>query len=451
MLGSYAYNFDYASLPPETIAKAKTLLMHDMGVGLAGHTGDTPQIAASAATRIYGSAGDGGAMATSFVLNRKVPLAHAVFANAALFHYRTQEDTHLGALAHFGPNIIPICLALGESLNKSGKEIIEAMVAGYQVGAAVGSVSAKETTARGFRASSIYGAFAGAVAGGKLLGLNEQQMQNAVSLAANFGMGLNETWVAGTMEYAIQIGMTAVNGLMAATLAKEGMEAAGSALDGRSGFYRAYAGMENVREQVEEALSVKYQIYAVTMKYYCCCALTQSPVTAVLNLLGKQPVKPEEIRHVNIRMNAAEAVYPGTMEKGPFRKFGGSLMSAPYCTAAALKFGTITMEGMTSFDDPVLNDLIANSDVIPDEKVGPLSCVIEIETKDGRTLTEALNVNAEFFNFSFQQDVEILRDMLPEMKFDKGQFEQLVGYISQFETLENVAVVAGHLGQPGRA
>ncbi len=449
MLAKYACDFSYDSLPPEAIAKAKTLLLHDMGVGLAAYTGDTPHIAARAAGAIYGAADGKGTGATSMVLNGKVPIAQAVFGNAAMFHYRTQEDTHLGVLAHFGPNVISVCLALCETLNKSGRELIEAMVAGYQIGAAVGSVSARQTTPRGFRASSTYGAFAGAVAAGKLYGLDERQMQNAIGLAANFAIGLNETWVAGSMEYAIQVAQTAVNGLMAATLAREGMEAAPTALEGKAGFYRAYAGIEDGRAALEEALKVKYQIYAVTMKYYCACALTQSPITAVFNLLKKSPVSPQEIRHITIRMNPDEANYPGTMEKGPFNRFAGSLMSASYCVATALKNGTITMAGMTDFDDPVINDLIGKSDVVADPAFKPLCCAVEIETGDGRALREELDITSEFFNFSFKQAAELLRNMLPEMKIDATQFEALVADVARFEELPDVTSIMELLGRPG--
>ena len=197
-------------------------------------------------------------------------------------------------------------------------------MAGYQVGAAVGSVSAPVTTARGFRASSIYGQFGGAVAAGKLLGLSQQQLANAVSFAADFGMGLNETWLAGTMDYSIEVGMAAANGLMAAMLAKEGGEAAETALEGRAGFYRAYAGMEDVRSRVEEGLAKKYQIFDVTLKPFNVCAVNQSPVTTALNLLGKTPVDPKAVSKITIRLNPIEANYPGINSKGPFRRYGGA-------------------------------------------------------------------------------------------------------------------------------
>ena len=445
ILGSYAYNFKYDHLPKEVIEKAKTCLLHDLGVAAASYDSEPVQVAIKAAGPIFGKGdkkeGKKSSCATVLVKGSKVPLGHAVFVNSVMFHSRTQEDTHMGALTHFGPNVIPISLALGESLHKSGREVIEAIVAGYQVGAAVGSVTAKESTAKGFRASSIYGQFGGAVAAGKLLHLREQQLAHAVSFAASFALGLNETWLAGTMDYAIQVGMAAANGLMAAMLAKEGGEAAETALEGRAGFYRAYAGVEGMRAQVEEALAKKYQIYDVTLKPFNVCAVNQSTVTTALNLLGKAPVDLKAVSKIAIRLNPVEAAYPGVNSKGPFRRYGGSLMSAQYCVATALKHKGITMGGMLEFDDPVINDLVSKGEVIADERLNPFCCVLEIETKDGRKRVEELNITSKFYDYPFDRDAELLRGILPEMKIKPRRFEKLVKEVSGLENLEDVSSI----------
>lgn len=353
LLASYAYHFKYEDLPQEAIAKAKTLVLHDLGVATTSYEAAPVQIALKATSSMFGK-GDKN-LATVLVKGSKVPLYQAVFVNSVMFHFRTQEDTHMGTLSHFGPNIIPNTLALGECFHRSGREMIEAIVAGYQVGASVGCVSAKESTAKGFRASSIYGQFGAAVAAGKLLKLNQQQFAHAISFAASFGLGLNETWLAGTMDYSIQVGMSASNGLMAAMLAKEGGEAAETALEGRAGFYRAYAGLENVRPKLEEELAKKYQIFDVTLKPFSVCANNQSPVTAVFNILGRTEVDPSKVKKIKVSLNPVEANYPGINSKGPFSRYGGSLMSTAYCVATALKHKRITMNGMLEFNDPVIN------------------------------------------------------------------------------------------------
>jgi len=77
------------------------------------------------------------------------------FANGVMFHSRGQEDTH--GTMHIGTTVIPTALAVAEWKKSSGKDLLAAIIAGYEVAAAIGKELTPLTTPRGFRASPIYG------------------------------------------------------------------------------------------------------------------------------------------------------------------------------------------------------------------------------------------------------------------------------------------------------
>ncbi|MBN1365510.1 MAG: MmgE/PrpD family protein [Syntrophaceae bacterium] len=438
LLANYAVDLKFDQIPDKVIEKAKTCLLNGLGVALTSYNYDPVNITMRATTSAFGDVAENSHRATVVGQGKKVSLAQAVFVNGMMFHIRGQEDTYFPTMSHFGPIMVPVVLALGESYQRTGKEVIEALIIGYQVAAVAGSVSEKISTTRGFRASSIYGQFGSAAAAGKLLKLNKKEMANAMRFAANQGCGLNQVWMSGTMEYSIHMSQAALGGLLSAVLAKEGGEAAEKALEGKAGFYRAYAGVEQeVIEPLRRVLKEKYHILDVSYKPFNICGLNLSPVIAVLELMKKTDINPDEIAKIKLGMNPEEAAHLGTNNKGPYIRFLDTAMSAQYCVATAIKHRKMTMAGMLEFDDPQIMDLVGKCSLISDENCQPLCCYIEIETKDGKKHKNELIIDEFFYDYSFEREAEILRGMQPEMGISPSKFEKLVDALSHFETVTN--------------
>jgi 2-methylcitrate dehydratase PrpD len=98
-------------------------------------------------------------------------------------------------------------------------------------------------------------------------------------------------------------------------------------------------------------------------------------------------------------MNPYETGYAGMDSKGPFSTIGGTLMSIPFCIALTLLRGDPTMQAMTNYDDAAVNALVGRIDLIPDEGVARLCCIIEAELEDGSTETIDKRVTTDDFNF----------------------------------------------------
>ncbi len=118
--------------------------------------------------------------------------AEAAFANATLGHGLVREDMHTGAVSHLGVVIFPTLLALAQRQRASGRDFILGAVCGYEIGAAVGRAIMDQEMVRRFRPTGITGPLAGAIAGSRLLALDEDASVSALGFAANATGGLNE-------------------------------------------------------------------------------------------------------------------------------------------------------------------------------------------------------------------------------------------------------------------
>src|SRR4029077_20635230 len=133
----------------EALEKLRCNLLHDLGCALAAHTEGEPLRAAVRDRRPQ--------EATLICDGERVTAEHAAFANAALMHTRAQDDTHFAAKTHVGSAVMPAAYAIAERDGLSGAAFAPAVIAGCEVAAAVGERLAAPSTARGFRATPVFG------------------------------------------------------------------------------------------------------------------------------------------------------------------------------------------------------------------------------------------------------------------------------------------------------
>lgn len=266
-LGKFASELSFKNIPTEVVSKAKACLLNGIGIGLSCANMETAR-AARRIVKEYEKVTDRGG--TLLGDGTKVSLMGSAFANGVMFHSRGQEDTH--GTMHLGTTVIPTSLAVSEWTGSSGQDLITAVVAGYEVAAAIGKELTAKTTPRGFRASPIYGIFGSVTAAGKLLKLGPAQMNHALGHAAAFAFGTLEALLTGTMEVFFENGMANRSGIMAALVAQTGMPGGATALEGPAGFSKAFADTRENLERIGSTLGKKWEIMTVFFKSYATCA-----------------------------------------------------------------------------------------------------------------------------------------------------------------------------------
>jgi len=427
-LAKFVCHLKYEDIPQPVVEKIKTCILHAICMGLAGYDLEAVKIA----KRVI-SANPSPAQATIIGDRQKVSVLDAAFVNSTMFLNRVQGDTH--GVTHTGSLSIPLALALAENEGKSGKELLTAVTAAYEVMGLLGKDFTKLSSQRGFRASSIYGILGTTTVAGLLFNLTEEQMAHALGFAAGVAGGTAESLAQGTMEWRFQEGFAARNGVLAALLAKEGAVAAPTALEA---FYKAFAGTTENLDQITQNMGTQWETMNVLFKLYPTCIQNNTNVVNAISLAEEKNIAPRKIKSVYVEMNEFEANYPGHKYMGPFETQSQTLNSVAFCVSNALLFRRLTYNDLLKFDDPEILAMVKRVQVEGKPDVNLLCSRITVEMEDGTKHFRKMDVTEKFYSLDFQTDVDMIRKMADEIPISAEQLNGLVKTVAKLETLDGV-------------
>ena len=344
--------YSYVRLSPEVIAKAKVCVYDLLSSALAA--GELPWSRQSAE---IARANSGAVLRGAAIIGTSdvVSIHDAAFANGVRSHGLVRDDMHVGSVSHLGTVLIPTLLALAHTTRASGKDLLTALVAGYEVGGKVGRMIMDVEVSKVFRPTGTVGPIAAAAAGAKLLGLDEAETTAALALAANMAAGYNEWAATGGSEMFFHNGLAARGAVTAVQLAAEGAYASPTALDGDAGLLAAFR--RSRPPQVPELFADRPEILAVFFKPVPACNFAQTPAQAALAVAQRHKVPAADIESVAVRVTKAAALYPGCDANGPFEHILQAKMSIQYNVAAALVHGNFAERNYVPLDNPEVQAL----------------------------------------------------------------------------------------------
>ena len=428
LMGHLVADTAHAAIPDQVRLRARVSLLHNLTVGLAGRSRDP--VAHRMVRRFWAHPAE----ATLLHDGTPASIEGAAIANAALFHARSQDDTHAASTSHPGSPTMAAALAIGEAGGHGGAEVLDAIVLGYEVLGRIGRAFDEGITARGFRAAAVLGGFGAAAVAARLLRLSAEQTAHALGFAANLAGGLAQVWREGSAEGPLQLGFAARNGISAARAAAAGATAACAALDGPAGFFHAYADTDDAPAEALRGIGHTWQLTEVTVKPYPVCAILQGPVGCMLAL--DVTGAPEEVA---LTLNPYEAAYPGIDHPGPFASAIATKMSAQFSLALALVTGRVNAEGLARIDDPAVLAMARRVRVVADPAIAPRQCRLMLRMDDGRTLSGS--VEARVGQPSFDEAANFARALAPEMGASAGAVDRLVAAVAELEHAPNLGAL----------
>jgi len=231
-LAEYICGLRFDDLPAAVVDKAKELLVYHLSLGFTGHSWPAGQTAVSLAQELSGEPGSASIIGEP----GQVRPLEAAFANAGLM-VQSHEDDVLPPMLHPGRVMHPTAWAIGEDCHVSGRELLTALVVGYDV---MGKLSDPLPRSDDYRRRPQYRftTFGGAATAARLLGLSADQVAQAMAQAGHAGMGVVE----GSEHFWNVNSRLTTGGMMAAYLARAGALAAPRTIEGAYGFYQFYFG-----------------------------------------------------------------------------------------------------------------------------------------------------------------------------------------------------------------
>jgi 2-methylcitrate dehydratase PrpD len=190
------------------------------------------------ATAYAGSATPVGAILRDWADSSDLDLKRRALLMGALTHITETDDLHRASVTHPGCVVVPAVLALGEKTGASGEQMLGAILQGFEamcrIGAAVGPAHY-----RIWHNTATCGPFGSAMAAASLLGLDDEQTQNALGNAGTQSSGLWQFMQTGAMSKHLHAGRASESGWLAAELAAVGFTGPAEILEGEKGFFAA--------------------------------------------------------------------------------------------------------------------------------------------------------------------------------------------------------------------
>jgi 2-methylcitrate dehydratase PrpD len=309
VLAESLVSMKYSDLNTEVIKKAKQLILDNLGCQLAFSVLPWSKLIYQYVQDKQG--GKGSSTVTCYGL--KTIAEDAAFANATFGHGFEMDDDESHTTSHPGVVIIPAALAVGEAQGVSGKELLVAVVAGYDSMLRVG-IAARTMVNRSFHTTAVLGPFGSAAATAKILGLNQDLMLNALSIAASEAGGISEYAVSGGSVKRLHAGFASQNGVKAAILAKLGVTGPAAPIEGTKGICQAFAN-EYYPEEITRELGREYRILWTGHKPYCCCQGQHSTIDTVSEIMAEHPFQPEDVSEIVVEQMPRDVRAVGIIKK----------------------------------------------------------------------------------------------------------------------------------------
>ncbi len=381
-LAEFACGLRFEDLPPEVVNACRTAVTDWLGSVVAGSR-EEPAVMVASVVRHAG----GTPRATMIGFNEKSSALNAALVNGTSCHILELDDLHRSSILHPAAPIISAAVAVAEDREVGGRDLITAVVAGYETGIRIAE-AVTPSHYHYWHTTATCGTFGAAVAAASVISLDVEGIINALGNAGSQAAGLWEFLRDGAMTKHLHPGKAAMNGLLSVLLAEQGFTGAEQILEGNKGFFKATAG-EYFPERVIDGLQCDYRILGNSYKIYPSCRHTHSAVDLALELVsgGLNPAGVDQIVIKTYRH--AQDLVGGPDYETPYR----AKFSLPYCVAAAMVDEKLDLH---SFDfsrppDPLVAELASRCRVVIDpelEKLYPAnwSAIIEVKMKDGRVV-----------------------------------------------------------------
>jgi 2-methylcitrate dehydratase PrpD len=283
---------------------------------------------------------------------------YAAFGNGVIAHVLDFDDYEVPSMAHPSVTVLPAVLALGERLKASGKQCLEAYLAGMEVISKVGRGINPDHYDKGWHSTGTLGALGAASASSKLLRLDLERVKTSLGIAASMSSGLRGNF--GTMTKSFHAGHAARNGVESALLASLGFTASKDILESALGFCDIFTDGKNYDlQKIVEGLGVPFSILSpgVGLKFYPSCAATHSFLDGIFELIRRHDIKAEDVDSVEcgIFYRYPKMLIHSNPQTGLEGKF-----SLEFCIALALKERNVSLGQFTDskVNEPGIRQLI---------------------------------------------------------------------------------------------
>jgi 2-methylcitrate dehydratase PrpD len=388
-LAQKCHDLTYGDLPDAVVDRAKYLFLDFLGVAARGALNESSR-PVHALCKKMGIVKDGAVVVgTDLTLDP----SYAALANGTAAHSIELDDVVNAASLHPAVAVMPTALAAAHVADCTGKRLIEAIVAGYEVTIRLGiALDPSAHYAQGFHPTGTCGTMAAAVTAGKIIGLDPRQMINALGIAGSQAAASMEFLSDGSFTKRLHPGWAAHSGLLAAMLAREGFTGPETIIEGKFGFLHAYSPASDP-EKVLKDWADPYQVLRTSIKPHSCCRYKQGPIDGTLKIMKDNSLEESDVESVTLgvlKTGHALVVVPEEQKQRP-ESIVDAQFSMPFGAAVAILYGKATLDEYTldKIASPKVKEMMQRIRSVEDPSIEgefPIkwAATATLKTKDGR-------------------------------------------------------------------
>ncbi len=431
----------FDDIPPETVDIIKNVILTDLGAIIGGAT-------AEGCTELLNMVkGWGGKKeATVLIYGDRMPAHEAALVNSTMARALDIDD-HMPPGMHLGASAVPTALAAAEWVGGcSGKDFLTALVLGFDMAIRINYASEY----RGFDPSGVCGIFASIAAAGRILRLNREQMWDALALGFNRPIQTFQSIVDGTLAVRVGQGLISQGAMMAVQMARNGITGPRNFLQGVYGYFHLYAGDKCEPAKITNGLGERFQLEKVSFKAYPSCGGTIASTDAILDLMSRHPLTPENVREIRVKVTPYIYDLTGGQFKIGHNPRVDAQFSIQYCVANALlrKDSLLPHFDESFVRDERIMELVKKIHVAPDptleaqEQGLSLRADMEVATTAGETFHISIPIPSGFPGnpLSNERIVKLFRQAVSygDKRIPENHVEKIVSMVGRLEQVENV-------------
>ncbi len=381
-LAAYWSACRYEDLPSDVTHAAKRFLLDTLAAGTAGiDTEETTAVLKGVSASVNGASGP----AVVWGSRQKLPAVQAATVNGTSAHSRELDD--FGGCGHSGAVVVPAICAVADSAGATGKNVIVAMAAGYDLSQRItdGSGGYQVPVDKGWHGTGTIGSIAASAGAARTMGLDAELFTMALGISGSFTGGIWAYAVDGAMTKRFHPGKAAETGTYAAFLAQAGLTGPRYLLEADyGGFYATYTGDLAKPEVTLDKLGVEFRILDSGIKPYASCRGVHAGVDAIFAIMEEGKFKPEAIEKVFVRCNAGNMRMVGSHRTDNLLD---AQFSMPYGMAVAATSGRATLDQYIPIrrGEPMVDRLMDRTELVIDSSLKPReNAIVEVTLADGR-------------------------------------------------------------------
>jgi len=440
-MSRWAAELEYKQLSQEAVYQATRFLLDSAGCALGGFQQHDVIIALEVLNEIAGRG-----PATVIGAGKKIDAVSASLANALMIRCMDYNDIYWKQDPSHPSDIFPAAMACCERAQSDGKELIVGFVLGHEFEMRLCEAAFPGIRERGWHHATLT-AFVSPIVAGRALRLPWEQIQHAIGISASrhCTMGAVTAGKLTMMKNTVDP-MATQSGVLAALLAEKGYSGPEHVIDGKEGLAHCY-GPEWKLNLLTDDLGESWRITQCGMKFFPTEALTHAPISAVLDLVKNNDLRPENVEKIQIRsLVRAADILSDPSKYDPHTKETAD-HSLPYVIAAALADRQVTPAQfeMKKIMDPTIRAQLKKVEVVADpeiEKVFPAlqRVIVNITTTEGRTFSKQLDYpKGDPRNPLSDAEIEEKFSALAEGVLSKSAQKKLVDAIWNLEKIGSVS------------